>query len=107
MATINTKNVHRTNFLLGHPYGADFEYDEMMLTSPGEAGKAAAHAVMDLLKNPFGAKPPAPGEVPTNEQRENGYYDVLFVDELHDVTRAEAHRVEKECVSTCRSRRST
>ena len=23
MATINTKNVHRTNFLLGHPYGED------------------------------------------------------------------------------------
>src|SRR3990167_7776019 len=84
MATINTKNVHRTNFLLGHPYGADFEYDEMMLTSPGEAGKAAAHAVMDMLKNPFGAKPPAPGEGPTKEQRENGYYDVLFIAEMPD-----------------------
>lgn len=84
MATINTKNVHRTNFLLGHPYGADFQYDEMMLTSPGEAGKAAAHAVMDMLKNPFGAKPPAPGEGPTKEQRENGYYDVLFVAEMPD-----------------------
>jgi len=24
MAVINTKNVHRTNFLRGHPYGADF-----------------------------------------------------------------------------------
>ena len=46
MATINVKNVHRTNFLLGHPYGADFRYDEMMLTSPGEAGKAAADAVV-------------------------------------------------------------
>ena len=39
MAPINTKNVHRTNFLLNHPYGEDFKYDEMMLTSPGEAGK--------------------------------------------------------------------
>ncbi|MEM6585395.1 MAG: saccharopine dehydrogenase NADP-binding domain-containing protein, partial [Pseudomonadota bacterium] len=44
MAPINTKNVHRTNFLLGHPYGEDFKYDEMMLTSAGEAGKAAASA---------------------------------------------------------------
>lgn len=81
MATINTKNVHRTNFLLGHPYGADFKYDEMMLTSPGELGEKAAHAVAEMLKNPFGAKPPKPGEGPTPEERENGFYDVLFVGE--------------------------
>ncbi len=82
MATINTKNVHRTNFLLGHPWGEDFRYDEMMLTSPGEAGKAAAHAVAEMLKSPFGAKPPKPGEGPTAEERENGHYDVLFVGEM-------------------------
>ncbi len=82
MATINVKNVHRTNFLLGHPYGADFRYDEMMLTSPGEAGKAAADAVVGMLKNPFGAKPPAPGEGPTPEERETGFYDVVFVGEM-------------------------
>ena len=82
MATINTKNVHRTNYLLGHPWGEDFRYDEMMLTSPGEAGKAAAHAVAEMLKNPFGAKPPKPGEGPTAEERENGHYDVLFVGEM-------------------------
>src|SRR5439155_8556891 len=34
MAPVNTKNVHRTNFLLGHPYGTDFVYDEMMV-APG------------------------------------------------------------------------
>ncbi|MDY7096751.1 MAG: saccharopine dehydrogenase NADP-binding domain-containing protein [Pseudomonadota bacterium] len=79
MAPINTKNVHRTNFLLGHPYGEDFQYDEMMLTSPGEAGKAAANAVAEMMKNPFGAKPPKPGEGPTKEERENGFYDVLFI----------------------------
>lgn len=84
MATINTKNVHRTNFLLGHPWGADFRYDEMMLTSPGEAGKAAADAVVGMLKNPFGAKPPKPGEGPSAEERENGFYDVLFVGEMPD-----------------------
>jgi short subunit dehydrogenase-like uncharacterized protein len=82
MATINTKNVHRTNFLLDHPWGEDFRYDEMMLTSPGEAGKAAANAVVGMLKNPFGTKPPAPGEGPSAEERENGYYDVLFVGEM-------------------------
>ncbi len=81
MAPINTKNVHRTNFLRGHPWGEDFRYDEMVLTSPGEAGKAAANAAAEMMKNPFGAKPPKPGEGPTPEERENGYYDVLFVGE--------------------------
>ena len=84
MATINTKNVHRTNFLRGHPYGEDFRYDEMMVTSPGEAGKAAANAALEMLKNPFGAKPPKPGEGPTPEQRENGFYDVLFIGLMPD-----------------------
>jgi short subunit dehydrogenase-like uncharacterized protein len=84
MATINTKNVHRTNFLRGHPWGSDFRYDEMVLTSPGDAGKKAAHAVMELLKNPFGAKPPAPGEGPSADERESGFYDVLFVGEMPD-----------------------
>ncbi len=79
MAPINTKNVHRTNFLLGHPYGEDFQYDEMMLTSPGEAGKKMAEAATEMMKNPFGAKPPKPGEGPSKEERENGFYDVLFI----------------------------
>ena len=84
MATINTKNVHRTNLLLGHPYGEDFRYDEMMLTSAGELGQKAAHAVGEMLKNPFGAKPPKPGEGPSPEERENGHYDVLFIGEYPD-----------------------
>jgi short subunit dehydrogenase-like uncharacterized protein len=84
MAPINTKNVHRTNFLRGHPYGEDFRYDEMVLTSPGDAGKAAANAMVELMKNPFGAKPPKPGEGPTKEERENGFYDILFTGEWPD-----------------------
>jgi hypothetical protein len=31
MAPINTKNVHRSNFLSGHPHGSGFVYDEMMV----------------------------------------------------------------------------
>ena len=84
MATINTKNVHRTNLLLGHPYGEDFRYDEMMLTSAGELGQKAAHAVGEMLKNPFGAKPPKPGEGPSAAEREAGHYDVLFIGEYPD-----------------------
>jgi short subunit dehydrogenase-like uncharacterized protein len=85
MAAINTKNVHRTNFLLGHPYGTDFRYDEMVLTSPGEMGKQAAEALTAALKAPFGAGGgPKPGEGPTPEERETGFYDVLFVGEYPD-----------------------
>ncbi|UVI40263.1 saccharopine dehydrogenase family protein [Qipengyuania spongiae] len=84
MAPINTKNVHRTNFLRGHPYGEDFRYDEMVLTSPGEAGRKMAEAAVEMMKNPFGAKPPKPGEGPTAEERENGFYDVVFIGEYPD-----------------------
>ena len=45
MATINTRNVHRSNMLMGFPYGRDFVYDEMMLTGPGEKGEANAKRV--------------------------------------------------------------
>jgi short subunit dehydrogenase-like uncharacterized protein len=81
MAPINTKNVHRSNFLLGHRYGADFIYDEMMLTTIGEAGKAMAEAVAKM--NPFGdGKMPEPGEGPSKEERETGHYEILFTGEL-------------------------
>ncbi len=89
MAAINTKNVHRTNFLLGHPWGADLRYDEMVLTSPGDMGKKAAEALATAIKAPFGGDGgPKPGEGPTKEERENGFYDVLFVGEYPDGKRA-------------------
>jgi short subunit dehydrogenase-like uncharacterized protein len=83
MAPINTKNVHRSNALLGHEYGTDFVYDEMMLTTIGEAGKAMAEAVAKM--NPFGdGKMPQPGEGPSKEERENGSYEILFTAETPD-----------------------
>ncbi|WP_417610208.1 saccharopine dehydrogenase family protein [Parasphingorhabdus sp.] len=83
MAPINTKNVHRTNFLLDFPYGKDFKYDEMVVTSPGDLGKQAAE--MMAKANPFGGDDtPKPGEGPTKEQRENGYYDVVFIGATED-----------------------
>lgn len=87
MAPINTKNVHRTNFLRGHPYGKDFRYDEMVLTSPGEMGKKAAQSLASMVKAPFGDGGPKPGEGPTAEERMNGHYDVLFVGEMPDGAR--------------------
>lgn len=76
MASINTKNVHRSNALMGHAYGDDFVYDEMMLTGPGEKGKAMAEGIASTSL--MGGDGPAPGEGPTKEERENGFYDVLF-----------------------------
>ena len=43
MAPINTKNIHRSNFLLGHRYGTDFRYDEMLLTGDGDRGHSGTH----------------------------------------------------------------
>lgn len=78
MAAINTKNVHRSNALLNHLYGEDFEYDEMMMTGPGEQGKAVAEVVAST--NPLaGDDVPQPGEGPSKESREAGNYDVLFI----------------------------
>jgi short subunit dehydrogenase-like uncharacterized protein len=87
MAPINTKNVHRTNFLLGHPWGTDLVYDEMMVTTAGEAGKAIAEGIATAMKsaNPFGDGPlPKQGEGPSKEDRENGFYDILFIGEYPD-----------------------
>lgn len=76
MAVINTKNIHRSNALMGHAYGEDFTYDEMVMTGPGERGEAAASHV--AKQDMFGKNPPKPGEGPTKEEREAGHYDLAF-----------------------------
>ena len=85
MAPINTKNIHRSNFLLNHMYGENFEYDEMMIAGEGEDGKIIADAM--TTANPMGGdNVPQPGEGPSKESREQGNYDVLFVAESGDET---------------------
>ena len=88
MAPINTKNVHRTNFLLRHAWGEDLVYDEMLVTTIGDAGKAMAEAIAKA--NPFGESKLQPGEGPSKEEREKGFYDVLFVGEYPDGTTVRA-----------------
>ena len=78
MAAINTRNVHRSNFLLQHAWGTDFVYDEMLVTGPGEKGEAIANAVAGD-KSMGSDKGPKPGEGPSREEREAGFYDVLFL----------------------------
>ncbi len=79
MANINTRNVHRSNFLLGFPYGKDFVYDEMVVAGPKETGEATAKAII-AANNKLGAQGgPKPGEGPSREERDSGYYDLLFL----------------------------
>ena len=79
MALINTRNVHRSNMLMGFPYGREFVYDEMVLTGPGEKGEANAKRVMAANNEKTGPNARKPGEGPSKEERENGLYDLLYV----------------------------
>lgn len=79
MALINTRNVHRSNMLMGFPYGREFVYDEMVLTGPGEKGEANAKRVMAANAGKTGPDAPKPGEGPSKEERENGLFDLLYV----------------------------
>jgi short subunit dehydrogenase-like uncharacterized protein len=80
MANINTRNVHRSNLLMGFPYGKDFIYDEMVLTGPGEQGEATAKRITAAnTTEKMNSSGPKPGEGPSKEERETGYYDLLFV----------------------------
>jgi len=91
MAAINTKNVHRSNALLGHAYGRDFIYDERMSCGTGAAGELRARGLVrnDRLQNLLlGWSPtrallqrlvlPQPGTGPSEQARESGRYEVLF-----------------------------
>ena len=91
MAPINTKNVHRSNYLLGHAYGREFVYDERMACGRGSAGARRAQAmalgnrVQDLLLG-FGPTRamisrfvlPKQGNGPNARQRDSGHYRLLF-----------------------------
>lgn len=78
MAAINTKNVHRTNFLTDHAYGEGLVYDEMVMTGPGEKGEAAANhlAADNSMASDDG---PKPGEGPSKEERENGMFELVVI----------------------------
>ena len=82
MAPINTKNIHRSNTLMGHPYGKDFVYDEMMVAGTGEQGKATAKAIAGMQIG--GDKPPKPGEGPSKEEREAGFYEYSAIGDCVD-----------------------
>jgi short subunit dehydrogenase-like uncharacterized protein len=97
MAPINTKNVHRTNALRGHPWGTDFVYDERMMTGDGALGQQRAKALSraNRVQNFMLAFAPAravlrrfvlpkPGQGPNKRQRETGRFEVIFIGETAD-----------------------
>lgn len=91
MAAINTKNVHRTNALLGHAWGRDFVYDERVMAGDGTQGRGRAvrmAAMARVQEALIGFTPtrsllrrfalPQPGEGPDAQARENGRYELWF-----------------------------
>ncbi|MEM9131239.1 MAG: saccharopine dehydrogenase NADP-binding domain-containing protein [Actinomycetota bacterium] len=90
MASINTRVVHRTHALLGRPWGDDFIYDEAMLMGDGPIGAAKAGALTAGLGGFMGVAAvgparkllsrvlPAPGEGPSPEAQEAGFFDIRF-----------------------------
>lgn len=70
LAMVNTKAVHRANYLLNHPWGEDFQYREMIMAGPKAAEKfAAQHAT----------PPPKPGDGPPEHERNNGSHETVFI----------------------------
>ncbi len=92
MGPINTRIVHRSNALSNHAYGADFRYDEAMLTGKGLSGRLKAAGVAAGLAGfmvagaigPLRAALerfvlPAPGSGPSPEAQNKGFYDLRFL----------------------------
>ena len=91
MSAVNTRIVHRTNALSGYPYGADFLYDEAMLTGRGLKGSLAAGALVAGLAGFMAAGAvgpvraalerfvlPGPGQGPSAETQRSGFFDLRF-----------------------------
>jgi len=91
MDTVNSRVVHRSNALLGFPYGRDFKYEERMVVGRGVSGFVRATVMstgMAIGPRALSIGPvralakrfiPAPGEGPPKEQREGGSFDVHVV----------------------------
>ena len=90
MAGINTKVVHRSHALLGRPWGDEFTYDEAMLMGSSPLGAVKAGALVGGLggfmglaavgptRRLLGKVLPEPGEGPSPEAQEAGFYDIRF-----------------------------
>ena len=100
MASINTKIVRRSNFLSNYAYGKSFRYDESTIFGKGFFGRvkgvlstipiglimSAKHG--SLLKKGLDFLFPIPGEGPTKEKMEKGFYNLRFYITLEDGSNA-------------------
>lgn len=96
MSAINTRVVHRSNAMQNARYGMEFTYDEAMMTGKGPKGRLTAYAITAALGTFLTAsaiKPtrwlveklvPKPGEGPSPEDQENGFYDLRFIGRTQD-----------------------
>jgi short subunit dehydrogenase-like uncharacterized protein len=97
MSAINTRIVQRSHALLGRPWGGKFTYDEAVLTGRGLKGRLAATGMTAGLAGFMvaGAVPPtrwvlerfvlpAPGEGPSPEAQEKGFFDLRFFGKTAD-----------------------
>lgn len=91
MAGINTRIVRRSNALLGYPYGRDFRYQEAVDTGRGLGGRLRARMLATGLAafTAGSALPPsawvlrklflpAPGEGPSAEERDRGFFNIAL-----------------------------
>lgn len=102
MGLINTRVVRRSNALADFHYGKDFKYDESVLTGDGISGKlkgtASALSLGVLMLDPaesFVRRTvdrflPEPGEGPSREKREAGFFAVRFIGLFADGDKIEA-----------------
>ncbi len=92
MGMVNTRVVRRSHALLGRPWGPDFVYEELHAMGPGWQGRVRASAVTAALGAFFGAASvpavrglmarhllPKPGEGPSEEARETGFFRHLVL----------------------------
>ena len=96
MGAINTRTVRRSNALQDWAYGRRFRYRETMATGSGVVGLAKATAVVGGLgamtgvlavppvRSALGRFIPSPGEGPSQEAREKGFFKI----EIHARTPA-------------------
>ncbi|WP_394936812.1 saccharopine dehydrogenase family protein [uncultured Ilumatobacter sp.] len=90
MAATNTRLVFRTHALLDHPWGNDFTYGEAMMMGEGLGGRAKAMSLSGAMGGLMGAAAvgpvrkmmgrflPEPGEGPTSDAQEQGFFDIRF-----------------------------
>ena len=97
MAAPNVRIVHRTNALSGNAYGPAFRYDEAVLAGPGLRGRTIATAIAAGLGafavasaiTPLRAALerfvlPGPGEGPSPEAQQKGFFDLRFLGKTSD-----------------------